>query len=203
MTTRSHQARTIVSTLLTVKQLPADMTTPEDPAYAPAEIYGVVNSDRAQAVRRARDHRAPGRRLAVRGVQGALRADDRVRLCAPPRLSRRHHRQQRRALLRVRAEDHPLHRAVQPARRPAHLPAEHHRLHGRPAIRARRHRQGRREDGARRRQLGGAEVHGDHRRLVRRRQLRHVRPRLRAAAAVDVAERAHLRHGRASRRPAC
>ena len=59
-----------------------------------------------------------------------------------------------------------------------------------------RHRQGRREDGPRRRQLGRAEVHRGHRRLVRRRQLRHVRPRLRAAAAVDVAERAHLGDGR-------
>ena len=38
----------------------------------------------------------------------------------------------------------------------------------------------------------GAEVHGDHRRQLRRRQLRHVRARLRAAAALDVAERAHL-----------
>ena len=45
-------------------------------------------------------------------------------------------------------------------------------------------------------ELGRAEVHGDHRRLVRRRQLRHVRPRLRAAAPVDVAERAHLGDGR-------
>ena len=35
----------------------------------------------------------------------------------------------------------------------------------------------------------GAEVHGDHRRQLRRRQLRHVRPRLRAALPVDVAER--------------
>ena len=59
-----------------------------------------------------------------------------------------------------------------------------------------RHRQGRREDGARRREFGGAEVHGHHRRVVRRRQLRHVRPGLRAAAAVDVAERADLGHGR-------
>ena len=42
----------------------------------------------------------------------------------------------------------------------------------------------------------GAEVHGRHRRLVRRRQLRDVRPRLRAAAALDVAERAHLGDGR-------
>jgi 3-methylcrotonyl-CoA carboxylase beta subunit/propionyl-CoA carboxylase len=37
--------RTIVSTLNTSKTLPADMTTPEEPAYDPAEIYGVVNAD--------------------------------------------------------------------------------------------------------------------------------------------------------------
>ena len=41
-----------------------------------------------------------------------------------------------------------------------------------------------------------AEVHGHHRRLVRRRQLRHVRPRLLAALPLDVAERAHQRDGR-------
>ena len=79
---------------------------------------------------------------------------------------------------------------------PLDLPAEHHRLHGGPRLRARRHREGRREDGARRGQLGGAEVHGHHRRVVRRRQLRDVRPRLRSALALDVAERAHLGHGR-------
>jgi acetyl-CoA carboxylase carboxyltransferase component len=37
--------RTIVSTLNTAKQLPADMTTPEDPLYDPADIYGIVNAD--------------------------------------------------------------------------------------------------------------------------------------------------------------
>ena len=37
--------RTIVSTLTGVKQLPADMTTPEDPLYDPNEIYGIVNAD--------------------------------------------------------------------------------------------------------------------------------------------------------------
>jgi acetyl-CoA carboxylase carboxyltransferase component len=37
--------RTIVSTLNTAKQLPADMTPPEDPAYDPAELYGIVNAD--------------------------------------------------------------------------------------------------------------------------------------------------------------
>ena len=61
---------------------------------------------------------------------------------------------------------------------------------------ARRHRQGRREDGDGRRQRRRAEVHRDRRRLVRRRQLRHVRPRLRAAPALDVAQRAHLGDGR-------
>ena len=38
-------ARTIVSTLNTVKRAPADVATPEDPAFDPLEIYGVVNSD--------------------------------------------------------------------------------------------------------------------------------------------------------------
>jgi 3-methylcrotonyl-CoA carboxylase beta subunit/propionyl-CoA carboxylase len=40
-----HQARAIVSTLHTTKTLPADMTAPEEPAYDPIEIYGVVNTD--------------------------------------------------------------------------------------------------------------------------------------------------------------
>jgi 3-methylcrotonyl-CoA carboxylase beta subunit/propionyl-CoA carboxylase len=38
-------ARTIVSTLNTAKRMPADVTTPEDPAYDPKEIYGVVSVD--------------------------------------------------------------------------------------------------------------------------------------------------------------
>jgi 3-methylcrotonyl-CoA carboxylase beta subunit/propionyl-CoA carboxylase len=37
--------RTIVSTLNRVKSLPADMAPPEEPAYDPAEIYGIVNAD--------------------------------------------------------------------------------------------------------------------------------------------------------------
>ena len=37
--------RTVVSTLTSVKQLPRDMTQPEEPRYDPAEIYGVVNAD--------------------------------------------------------------------------------------------------------------------------------------------------------------
>ncbi len=40
-----HQARTIVSTLNRVKRFSADVTAPEEPAYDPAEIYGIVNVD--------------------------------------------------------------------------------------------------------------------------------------------------------------
>src|SRR4051812_45157720 len=40
-----EMCRAIVATLNTVKQLPADTAAPEDPAYDPAEIYGIVNAD--------------------------------------------------------------------------------------------------------------------------------------------------------------
>ncbi len=40
-----HLTRTIVATLNTAKHLPADAAAPEDPAYDPAEIYGIVNAD--------------------------------------------------------------------------------------------------------------------------------------------------------------
>ncbi len=40
-----HLARTIVGTLNTSKHLPADIARPEDPAYDPQEIYGIVNED--------------------------------------------------------------------------------------------------------------------------------------------------------------
>ena len=40
-----HQARIVVSTLNTHKALPPDMARSEDPAYDPAELYGIVNLD--------------------------------------------------------------------------------------------------------------------------------------------------------------
>ena len=40
-----HLARTIMSTLHTSKRLPLDMTTPEEPAYDPSELYGIVSAD--------------------------------------------------------------------------------------------------------------------------------------------------------------
>ena len=45
--------RTIISTLNTSKTLPPDMAAPEEPAYDPREIYGIVNAD----VRKAYDVR--------------------------------------------------------------------------------------------------------------------------------------------------
>jgi 3-methylcrotonyl-CoA carboxylase beta subunit len=38
-------ARTVVATLNTAKSISPDMTTPEDPAYDPGELYGVVTAD--------------------------------------------------------------------------------------------------------------------------------------------------------------
>ncbi|HEY6359981.1 MAG TPA: carboxyl transferase domain-containing protein [Vicinamibacterales bacterium] len=40
-----HQARTVISTLNRVKTLPGDLVSSEEPAYDPAEIYGIVNAD--------------------------------------------------------------------------------------------------------------------------------------------------------------
>ncbi len=66
-------------------------------------------------------------------------------------------------------EGRAFHRAVQPARHSAGVPAEHHRLHGGAEIRGRRHRQGRGQAGDRRLHHRGAEADGDHRRQLRRR----------------------------------
>ena len=44
-----HLARTIVGTLNTAKRLPPDIAAPEEPAYDPREIYGIVNADTRKA----------------------------------------------------------------------------------------------------------------------------------------------------------
>ena len=44
-----HLARTIAATFHTAKSPPPDRTTPEDPAYDPAEIYGIVSADPRKA----------------------------------------------------------------------------------------------------------------------------------------------------------
>jgi acetyl-CoA carboxylase carboxyltransferase component len=44
-----EQARVIMSTLNTRKKLPDDVTVPEEPAFDPAELYGIVNLDLRKA----------------------------------------------------------------------------------------------------------------------------------------------------------
>jgi acetyl-CoA carboxylase carboxyltransferase component len=67
-------ARTVVSTLHGSKQLPADRTTPEEPAYDPAEIYGIVSADTR--------HPYDVREVIARLVDGS-RFDEFKRLYAP------------------------------------------------------------------------------------------------------------------------
>ena len=109
----------------------------------------------------------------------------------------RHPRQQRHPVLGERAQGRAFHRAVR-----ASAASRWCSCRTSPAswsgskYEARRHRQGWRQDGDGGRDRARAEVHRHHRRQLRRRQLRHVRPRLRPALPVDVAERAHLGDGR-------
>ena len=166
------------------------------PKVDEGELYGVVPTDLLDPVRRARGHRAAGRRQRAARVQARVRdhAGDRVR--APARAPRGHRREQRGAVQRVRAQGRALHRAVRPARHPAGVPAERQRVHGRPGLRGRRHREARRQDGHRRRDDPRAQADRGDRRLVRGRQLLDVRARLLAAVPVDVAREPDLGHGR-------
>ena len=176
-------ARRIVANLNRRKRSSSTSQPPEDPLYPAAEIYGLVPPD----LKRPFDVRE----VIARIVDGS-RFDEFKALYGPTLVTGfarlhghagRHPRQQRRPVPRIRAQGRAFHRALLPARHPADLPAEHHGLHGRAQVRGGRHRQGRRQARDRGRDRRGAEAHGDHRRLVRRRQLRHVRPRLRARAS--------------------
>ena len=191
-------ARRIVANLNRRQAASARLREPQ-----PSRCYdrrGALRRDpgrHAQALRRARGDRAPRRRLASSTSSSRATA---------PRWS-----PASRTSTAIRSASSPTTASCSPsralkgahfielccaARHPAAVPAEHHRLHGRPQVRA----GGIAKDGAKMvtavamRQR--AEVHGDHRRQLRRRQLRHVRPRLRPALPVDVAERAHLGDGR-------
>ena len=150
----------------------------------------------AGALRRARGDHPHRRRRRVRRVQGRVRHHAGHRLRPHPRPPGRHRRQQRRAVRRIRREGSTFHRAVRQALHAAAVPAEHRRLHGRPRLRGRRHRQARRQDGDRRRVRAGAQADRRDRRVLRRGQLLDVRARVFAALPVDVAERAHLGDGR-------
>jgi 3-methylcrotonyl-CoA carboxylase beta subunit len=102
----------------------------------------------------------------------------------------------RRHLRRQRRQGRPLHHGLQPAEDPARLPPRHHRLHGRARQRAGRHHPRRRQDGQRHVQLRRPQDRRHHRRLLRRGQLRDVRPRVRPVPRLRLAERQVRRDGR-------
>jgi 3-methylcrotonyl-CoA carboxylase beta subunit len=110
---------------------PWEVRADVEPRADQSELYDVSRRS-ASAVRRARG-RSPGSSTArfarVQAEYGATLVTGFARITA----TRRDHRQQRRAVLRVRAEGRALHRAVRPAHGAAAVPAEHLRLHGRAA----------------------------------------------------------------------
>jgi hypothetical protein len=176
--------------------MPADRTTPEDPAYDPQELYGIVSAD----VRRPYDVRE----VIARVVDGSRFDEFKARygttiVTGFARLDG--------FLVGIVANNGVL--FSESALKATHF-IELCSFRSVPLIfvqnvtgfmvgpagGTRRHREGRGEDGERRGELGRAEVHGRHRRFVRRRELRHERARVRSALSLDVAQRAHLGDGR-------
>ena len=107
--------------------------SPEEPAYDPDEILGVVPAD----LKTPYDIRL----LIMRLVDGSRFDEFKARygetlLWLRPRHghARGHHRQQWRSVLRGGGQGRALRRAVLAAADPAGVPAEHHRFHGRPHL---------------------------------------------------------------------
>jgi hypothetical protein len=175
---------------------PWPMADPESRGHDPAELHGVVPVDErepydvreviARLVDGSRFHEFKARATATTLVTGFAHiwghpsaSWPTTGSCSPSRRSR------------ARTSS-----SCATSADPAGVPAEHHRVHGGSGLRGRRHRQARRQDGHRRGLCPGAEAHRGHRRLLRRRQLQHVRPGVLAPVPVDVAQRPHLGHGR-------
>ena len=153
------RVRAIVATVPMPADPPWDVAATAEPLVDAGDLGAVVPAD----TRTPYDVREVIARLvdasALPRVQGRARHDAGVRVRPDPRSSGRDRRQQRRAVQRVGVEGRPLHRAVRPPADPAAVPAEHHRVHGRPGVRGRRDRQARGEDGHRRRLRAGAQAH--------------------------------------------
>ena len=196
-------ARRIVANLNTKKTVDIPLMPPREPLYDAAELDGIVPTD----LKKQYDVREVIARLVdgsefdeFKALYGTTLVTGFAHLHGMPvGIIGNNGILYSESALKARA----LHRAVLPAPHSAAVPAEHRRLHGRPRLRGRRHRQGRRQDGDGGLLRAGAEDHGDHRRLLRRRQLRHVRARLLAALPVHVAECAHLGDGRRAGGVAC
>ena len=153
-------AREIVRHLDPPPRRPGSSRLVEEPALDPVRPLRPRPGGLPPRARRTRRDRPHRRRLALPRVQGALRRDARLRLRAHRGLPGRDPREPGRPLRRVVAEGRALHRARLQAARPARLPPEHHRLHGRQGVRGRRHRARRREARHGGRVRGRAEVHG-------------------------------------------
>ena len=131
-----HIGREIVAQWDRPKKWDCQREAPEDPAYDPQEIYGILPDD----IKKQFDMRE----IIARIVDGSRFHEYQpnygttldLRLRQYLGLQGRHPRQQWRAVQRFLAEGRAFHRAVQPEQHAAGLPAEHHRLHDRPRIRA-------------------------------------------------------------------
>jgi 3-methylcrotonyl-CoA carboxylase beta subunit len=179
-------AREIVANLNITKQIPADLQPPEEPRYDPAEIYGIIPRDLRQPFE--------VREVIARIVDGSRFLEFKARFGQTLVCGFAHIHgfpvgivANNGILFSESAQKGgAFYRAVLPTAYPAGLFAEHHGLYGGQEVRERGHRQARREDGDGGRQRRSAQVHGHHRRLVWRGQLRDVRARLSTPLAVDV-----------------
>ena len=190
--------RDIVATLPEQKTVAWDVVAAREPDLSVADLDGIIPAD----VNGSYDVREVIGRIVDGSEFHEFKKDYGTTLVTgfahhrrPPRGDRG---EQRHPLLRGRAQGRALHRAVRPARRAPGVPAEHHRLHGGPGRGGRWHCQERRQDGHRGGLHPGSQVHGGGGRLLRRRQLLHVRARVLPAVPVHVAQRPDLRDGRSA-----
>ena len=166
-------ARELVAQTPRPTKLDVEQIAPEPPYYDPDELYGVIPRDiKVQFdVREVIARLVDGSRFHEYQPAYGTHAD--LRVCPHLGLQGRYPWQQRRLVQRQLAQGRALHAVVQSEPRADALPAEYHRLHGRPRLRASRHHQRRRQDDHGGLGIGSAEDHRDLSRLVRRRQLRH------------------------------
>jgi hypothetical protein len=187
-------ARELVTTLNRVKPAHGELTAPVEPLYPAEELYGIVPQDTRYPYE--------VREIIARLVDGSEFTEfkplyGKTLVCGFARI----HGYPvgilaNNGILFSESALKGTHFIQLCNRRGVPLLFLHHRLHGRPQVRARGDREGRREDGQRRRHRHGPEADGGDRRFLRRRQLRHVRQGLRRAVSLDLAECAHLRDGR-------
>ena len=189
-------ARSIFENLPRAQKFPLDRETPEDPAYDPTELFGVIPRDTrvpydiheviARIVDGSRLHEFKARYgptlvtgfARIHGYLVGIVANNGVLFSES-------------ALKGTHFIEMCCQRKI-----PLALFTEHHRLHGREKIRARRHRQRRGKDGACCRQCAGAQIYCHHWRVQWRGQLWHVWSRLLSSPTLYVAELTDLGHGR-------